>query len=298
MQMEPVHSETSPATRLNVPRILQGMVFSTAIGGLAYKRGSLTPGGWVGAVLTGTPTFGFGGWDWGLTLISFFVSSSVLSHYKEQVKIERAGEKFAKGSKRDLGQALANGGAGATIATVYGLLGEPMVLKALFLGIKATATADTWATELGVLSTEKPRLITTFAQVEPGTSGAITTTGTAASAAGGAFIGLAMFGFSSLVEMQKPNARPLVDQLWMLPAGLLGGLTGSLSDSLMSAVVQVKYHDAEGHETEKPMSSDGTPNTYASGVGWFNNDLVNLTSTLMGAAVAVVVYRLLRRKTA
>jgi hypothetical protein len=43
-----------------------------------------------------------------------FVSSSVLSHYKESLK-ESLAEKFSKGHKRDLAQTLANGGAGALI---------------------------------------------------------------------------------------------------------------------------------------------------------------------------------------
>lgn len=284
-----------PTARLNVPRILQGMVLSTAIGGLAYKRGSLSASGWFGAVLTGTLTFGFGGWAWGSTLITFFLSSTLLSHYKESVKIARAGEKFAKGSRRDFFQAVANGGPGALLALAYGLLHEPPLLQAIFVGIKATATADTWATELGVLSTEQPRLITTLKTVEPGTSGAITMTGTGASAAGGLLIGCAMLGFTALAEINHPNKSPITAHLWMVPAGLLGGLAGSLSDSLMSATVQVKYLDVNGNETEQPFNKDGSPNTYQQGVRWFTNDLVNLSSTLTGGAVSILMYYLLAK---
>ena len=89
-----------------------GFVLSGIIGVLAYRRGSLAPSGVVGAIIVGTLIFGFGGGVWGLTLITFFVSSSALSHYKEAIKVHLA-EKFAKGQRRDLGQTLANGGAGA-----------------------------------------------------------------------------------------------------------------------------------------------------------------------------------------
>src|SRR3954468_22993963 len=109
----------------NLPRILAGIIFSILIGGAAYWRGSLTPSGWLGAVITGTLTFGFGGWAWRLTLIAFFLSSSLLSHFRQARKQAIAGEKFEKGGRRDLAQTLANGGVGAALALAYGLSGAP-----------------------------------------------------------------------------------------------------------------------------------------------------------------------------
>ena len=75
-------------------------------------------------MLIGTSIFGFGGWVWGGTLIAFFVSSSLWSHYGESRKVLLK-EKFAKGSRRDLAQTLANGGLAAAIAVVAGLVGRP-----------------------------------------------------------------------------------------------------------------------------------------------------------------------------
>lgn len=162
---------------IDVAQISLGLGLSTCIGGLAYWRRSLTRSGWLGAVIVGTGTFGFGGWAWGLTLIAFFISSSILSHYKERIKEQRAAEKFSKGGRRDLVQALANGGLAALCALLYAFLGQPEWLLFAFIGLMATVTADTWATELGVLSPHQPRLITTGRVVEPGTSGGITILG-------------------------------------------------------------------------------------------------------------------------
>lgn len=275
---------------VDVAQIGMGLLLSTAIGGLAYWRQSLTMGGWAGAILTGTATMGFGGWAWGLALITFFVSSSALSHYKERIKEQRAAEKFAKGGRRDLAQALANGGVGALLALLYALLGGPAVLLALFAGVMATVTADTWATELGVLSPHRPRLITSGRPVEPGTSGGISVLGTSASALGGLLIGLVMFlsvGAGQLIAGQA-TAWPW----WLLPAGLLGGLGGSLADSLMGATVQAIYRYPSGKETEKVVGKDGTPNTFVRGWRWMNNDMVNLISSLVGGLIAVLVYLL------
>ena len=99
-----------------------GFAFSIAIGGLAYRRRSLSGSGVSGAVLVGTAIFGFGGWVRGLLLIAFFMSSSLLSHYHDRRKAALA-EKFAKGNRRDLGQTLANGGMAALLALAIGLTG-------------------------------------------------------------------------------------------------------------------------------------------------------------------------------
>jgi uncharacterized protein (TIGR00297 family) len=265
-------------------RILVGLILSVLIGGLAYRRHSLTAGGWLGAVLTGTLTFGFGGWSWGLALVAFFATSSALSHFRQAHKQRIAGEKFEKSGRRDLLQALANGGAGALLALIYGLSGEPPALLALFAGIMATVAADTWATELGVLSSHQPRLVTTWRQVEPGTSGAITTIGLLASSAGALMIGLVLLVAE---RAERGGWHP-----WLLAAALLGGLGGSLADSLLGATVQAIYRSPNG-ETERHTAPDGTPNSLARGLPWMNNDLVNFLSSLMGGLIALGVWSLI-----
>lgn len=272
---------------IDLTQILLGLLFSAVIGGAAYWRRSLSASGWLGAVLVGTLTFGFGGWPWGLTLIAFFITSSALSHYKEAQKERRAAEKFAKGGRRDLGQTLANGGLGALCAVAYALLGQPVALLAAFAGLMATVTADTWATELGVLSPHRPRLITTGRPVEPGTSGGVTLFGTGAAAAGALLIGLVLAG---LLYAGRPDLAP---QLWVVLAALLGGIGGALIDSLLGATVQAIYAYPDGRETERAHSRDGQPNRFLRGWPWLTNDLVNLVSSLAGAAIAVAVAALL-----
>lgn len=270
---------------INYSQIGLGLLFSVAIGGLAYQRRSLTASGWLGAVLVGTITFGFGGWAWGLTLIAFFISSSALSHYKESLKERRAAEKFAKGGRRDIWQALANGGLAALCAIAYAALGQPVALLAAFAGLMATVTADTWATELGVLSPHKPRLITSGRTVEPGTSGGVTLFGTASAAAGALLIGAILW---ALLRVEHGSAG-----LWIMPAALLGGLGGALIDSFLGATVQAIYAYPDGRETERRVARDGRPTTFLRGWAWLNNDMVNLLSSVAGALIAVGVGALL-----
>jgi uncharacterized protein (TIGR00297 family) len=280
-------------------QIILGIVLSGAIGLLAYWRGSLTRSGVLGAVIVGTAIFGFGGWTWGMLLITFFVLSSLLSKYKEAAKERVAAEKFDKGSRRDIGQALANAGAGALIAAAWWAAPGELLLAA-FVGAMATVNADTWATEIGVLSRQAPRLITTWRRVEPGTSGGVSAQGTLATLVGGLVIGLAALGWIALdgalggAGFARYAAPPLTLIGGLALCGALGGLAGSLFDSLLGATVQAIYwSQPRAKETEKRIDPDGTPNTLLRGFRWLNNDLVNFAASLFGALAAAAIWALL-----
>ena len=268
-----------PTSRLL--QIAAGLVLSAAIAWLAYRRQALTPSGVLGAVLTGTTIFGFGGLDWGLILITFFVSSSLLTRYKAAAKAQVA-EQFAKGGSRDLWQALANGGIAALVAVAYGLTGAAhLPLLFAFVGAIAEANADTWATELGVLSRQTPRMITTREPVAPGTSGGVTWDGTGAALAAAALIGglAALFGWLGQI--------PLSAAVVLLPVGALAGTIGSLVDSLLGATAQgIYYCDICGKETERELHRCGNRTRLMRGWRALNNDWVNFIGTLVGAAVA------------
>jgi uncharacterized protein (TIGR00297 family) len=263
---------------IDLGRIGAGLALSALIGGLAYRRGSLSGSGWLGAIITGTLTFGFGGWAWGLTLIAFFVTSTLLSRFRHAQKERLAGEKFEKGGRRDLWQALANGGPGALLALAYGLSGDPPALLACFAGVMATVTADTWATEIGVLSPRPPRLITTLHPVPPGTSGAVSAYGLAATLAGALMIGITA---TLLYAVERGIVLPP-----LIAAAAAGGLIGSLCDSLLGATLQAIYRGPHG-ATERRADAGGMPLQRMRGLGWMHNDMVNLLSSLVGGAVAL-----------
>lgn len=275
-----------------------GLVLSGLIGVVAYRRGSLTRSGVFGAILVGTTIFGFGGWVWGMLLITFFVLSSLLSHFQESAKLDLA-EKFAKGHRRDLGQALANGGAGTLIAVISAVYPHPAVFVA-FVGAMATVNADTWATELGVLSKWPPRLVTTWRQVERGTSGGASALGTLAAIAGAATVGLAAIGYLALDGLcgRAGPSIPKVGGVWeafqIVLVASVSGLAGSTFDSLLGATVQAIYYDPRRlKETEKRYALDGQPNVHRRGWRWLGNDQVNLFSSFVGSVAAILVWYVL-----
>ncbi len=257
-----------------------GLALAGLIALVAYRRGSLSRSGALGAVLIGATIFGLGGWAWGTLLVVFFVSSSFLSHYKEQRKAALA-EKFSKGSRRDLAQTLANGGAGALIVIAHALWPSPLWWAA-FVGAIASVNADTWATELGVLNRARPRLITTLREAEAGTSGAVSAAGTLAALGGAALIGLTAAGFDLAAGGAPARALALAG------AGALAGLAGSLIDSWLGATVQAIYLcEACGKETERhPFHLCGAPTRPRRGWRWLDNDWVNFVSSVAGALLA------------
>ena len=277
---------------LNLFELLGGFALSLLVGVVGYRRGALNGSGVVGALITGTLIFGLGGWEWGVLLITFFVSSSALSFYRARDK-EKLAEKFAKGHRRDLGQALANGGLAALLAVFSEVVFPPLsgggrvgvgVWFIACAGAMAAVNADTWATELGVLSSHPPRLITTGRRVEVGASGGITWLGIGASLGGALLIGLT--GGLGMVMLRQGWA--VAGTVALAATG--GGLAGSLFDSLLGATVQAIYWcDACGKETERKLHRCGTQTRLVRGWSWLGNDLVNFIASAVGALVAAAI---------
>jgi uncharacterized protein (TIGR00297 family) len=277
-------------------QLLLGLGLSALIGGLGYRSGSLARSGVLGAILTGTLIFGLGGVVWGGLLVLFFVSSSLLSHWQEARKTNVA-DVFAKGGQRDLSQALANGGIGAALALANWLTPHPLWLAA-FVGTMAAVTADTWATEIGVLSSRPPRLITTFKPVPPGTSGGITLLGTGAALAGGVFIGLSAALLQTFVSFPRLPFLPLstgatLGASTLILAGAVAGLLSALFDSLLGATVERIYLcEVCGKETERRVHHN-RPTRPLRGWPWLDNDGVNFLASLVGALLGAGIGRLL-----
>lgn len=264
---------------VNIGQIVLGLLLGGGVSSLAYRAGHLTANGALMAALAGGFTFGFGGLIPAVLLILFFLSSSVLSRVGANKKRSLV-MTFAKGGRRDIGQVLANGAVPVILAMVYGLT-EGSVWLAGLVGALAASTADTWATEVGVLARRRPFMITTGGRVEPGTSGAITPEGTLAAVVGAGLIG--------------STAWLLHGEGTLVVLALAGGAIGALFDSLLGATVQAMYHCPScNKETERhPYHICGSETHLQRGWHWLNNDGVNLASSVVGAVTAMVGWSVL-----
>jgi uncharacterized protein (TIGR00297 family) len=251
-----------------------GFVISFFIAYAAYKKESLTLDGSIGATFLGTLMYATSGLFGSIMMVVFFLSSSILSHFKKNKK-GKAARQFDKTGRRDIMQVFANGGVGLIHSILYYITKNPAYL--VFLGVSfAAANADTWATELGLLNKKNPISLRTFKPVEKGTSGAISLFGTFSALIGSMLIGIfATFGFS-LLNINIAELGLEVTHAFQMVT--LGGFIGSLIDSILGATVQGVYysHELKG-ETEK-KEYNGRPNLLIRGFGFVNNDLVNFLS--------------------
>jgi uncharacterized protein (TIGR00297 family) len=258
-----------------------GLLLAGAVAFAGWRLRLLSGSGAVAAAGLGTLVFGLGGWSWAVVLIGFFATSSGLTRLfgRRKRDLEAA---FSKGGQRDAGQVLANGGLAGLAVLAHALWPASQAPWLVFCGALAAVNADTWATELGVLSPTAPRLITTFKPVPRGTSGGISAAGTLAALAGALCIGL-------LGLLFWPDARP-VHPDGALAALTLAGLVGSLVDSLLGATFQAIYTcPACARETERhPRHTCGGPTHLLRGQAWLDNDGVNLACALMGGLLALL----------
>lgn len=275
-----VHA-SAPATQ----RFLLGEALAATIAALSYRARFLDASGAIATFMLGTIIFGLGGWQFSLPILAFFVLSSLLSKFRARRKNE-ALEKFQKGSRRDFAQVLANGGVAGVLVVLWYLQPEPLWYF-LYLGAVAAVTADTWATEIGVLSSKPPRLITSWQTVSTGTSGAISMLGLIGAALGAMCI--AIIGWAA-------PGREAVYQIGMTGILLiaLGGVLAHLFDSFLGATIQAQQRCSVCNKvSEKKGECCGVVRQPHSGWRWVDNDIVNAVCGFSGTLVVFLGWHML-----
>jgi Raf kinase inhibitor-like YbhB/YbcL family protein/uncharacterized protein (TIGR00297 family) len=267
---------------LHPSSFILALALASLVGLVAYLARALNLSGAIAAAVMGTLIFGLGGLPAAVLLLAFFVSSSLLSRLFGRRK-RSLNEKFSKGSRRDAWQVGANGGLATVFIVLHGVFPAQAWPWIGFAASLAAVNADTWATELGVLSTSEPRLISTGRRVERGASGGISLVGTLAALVGAALIaGLGVWLGPGMGQAALAG----------LAAVALAGLFGALFDSYLGATVQAIYYcPACAKETERyPLHTCGTPTALVRGWHWLDNDWVNMAASLSGAGLALVLF--------
>jgi len=270
---------------------------ATGLAGLiafaAQRAGSLTRDGALAATLVGSLAM-LAGTAWGLYLVLWFVSASLVSRLGVHVKRARTASVLPPREARDAWQVLANGGVFALLAAwalawpltwtlwqtwrsapqvaasansaVMPALASVMAASAL-----AAAGADTLATEIGTWLGGTPRSLQSGRAVTPGTSGAVSLAGSLALLAGA----LGYAGLAAGLGL-VPGAA------W--PAVAFAGSAGALTDSLLGAWLQIERWCPQCQaSTEQNPHVCGTATTRRRGWRALDNDGVNLICTVSGA---------------
>jgi uncharacterized protein (TIGR00297 family) len=289
---------TSDSTRL-----LAALILATILSLHGRRKKSLSRSGSLAAFVVGFISFGVS-YRFGCTLILFYLSSSRLTRYRadEKARIEAD---FEESSERGAIQVFCCSIIGCIIALCYAahrdspsgsspsdsaiaFSADPTGswLLAAYLGHYACCAGDTWASELGVLDPfGDPRLVLCpWRKVPRGTNGGVSPTGLAASAAGGAFMGLSYSACGRIFV--GPNALQLAP---MVALGTFGGLAGSLLDSALGQTLQTTWYcrerkcvvkaprdPVEAHRTERVCGVDVLSNTQV--------NLISATLTSLASA--------------
>ena len=281
-------------------QVIGGSILAFLVAIRGYRKSSLSPSGSIAAIVVGAATLG-SSFRAGLVLLAFFFASSALTKLGDENKDVE--EDHKKGGQRNWVQVLSNGGIPALLSLAAASLSHGMdwalipvasnptysLLSAAFLGYYACCCGDTWSSELGQLSEEEPRLITTLRPVRKGTNGGVTLLGLAASCLGGLFIGL-VFYVTTIVS-PAGTIRDLTVQARVIPLSICAGLVGSLIDSVLGATIQFTGYN---RKTGKITGRSGPDVSRISGISLLDNNGVNvlsasLTACLTSAAAMILL---------
>ncbi|HAL57734.1 MAG TPA: DUF92 domain-containing protein [Bacteroidetes bacterium] len=247
--------------------------FGAIIAAGSFYARFLTRSGAMATFLLAVIIYGFGSWQFAIPILTFFILSSLLSQKGKQGKVA-LDQVFEKPGARDGGQVAANGGIAGLLAIVS--YAFPVYdFYPLYLGAIAAVTADTWGTEIGVLTRGVTLSVVNFKPVSAGTSGGISERGSLASIAGATTI--AASGYYWYTDLRTALAI------------VVAGVSGSLLDSILGATLQTQYRcQVCGRATERREHCE-QPTRLESGLTWIDNDVVNWACALAGAGFAMLL---------
>jgi uncharacterized protein (TIGR00297 family) len=239
----------------------------------ARKYELLTTFGVITALVGGGLVYSSFNWK-GILLISlFFLSSSFWSRFESRSLIKER-------DTRTSFQVLANGG-GAFIAAIGYMIYPNVSWIAFFIASLAGANADTWASEIGVLSKEKPFHIFKLQKVESGMSGAITKIGTIAS-----FFGSLLISLSGVLLFSQ-EIRNLLLSLFILTAL---GFIGSLIDTVIGATIEVTYECERCKKIVESRLHCGQTTVRRKGLAFLGNNWVNFISNFASGLLGGIYF--------
>ena len=224
------------------------LAFSICVLLASLRLRLLTADGVVAAILTAITLYLLGGVWIALSLYAFYFLGSGVSKIKNERKLEADRFQESNGA-RTWRQVVCNS-----------LPACILVFSLLSFAVFATATADTFSSEIGVLGKGRVFSIITGENVQRGVSGGISWVGLLAGLAGGfllAWLAFPQFGYKGIVFVT------------------IMAFVGTLIDSVLGALFQRKYLTNEGILSDKKVYEEQNP---VQGFSWTSNNAVNLLS--------------------
>jgi len=206
-----------------MPRILLIFIFALMLGIGAYWAKAADSDAVLSEAIVGLLVILFGGLNWFLLLLAFYLLGGGFTHYGYAYK-NKLGIAQSHGGVRGYKNVYSNSLVPLALAICYGIYGSDVFIYA-FIGSVATANGDTLASEIGETSRSRPRMITTLKETQPGVDGGVTPLGEAASIVGAFIIGL----LATVTGMVG---------IFGIIVGTIGGFLGTNFDSFLGATLQ------------------------------------------------------------
>ena len=124
-----------------------GLFFASLIAYMSLRLKFLTWSGAIATFILAQLIFDLGGIKWSIPIITFFISSSILTKLNNRKNIE-VRNYFEKNGARDYLQVIANGGIGGVLVLVNAFYPNQLFYL-LYVASLSSVCADTWATEFG-----------------------------------------------------------------------------------------------------------------------------------------------------
>lgn len=240
----------------------------------AYLARALTSGGAFCAFIMGVTVFWTTRAEGFLLFMLFFLSCNVVGKISKHLRKGKTEIAEKKGHRRDLMQVIANG-LMTTIAALIWFFTAKTTALIMFGAAVAEATSDTFAGEVGRLSSKGPVSVRNFRPVPVGMSGGVTFLGMA-----GAFLSSAMIAFCWYIWFRGVSVYAAILVCLM-------GFAGAVIDSYLGAFVQAHYLDPDTGMLTENDEKDGRKLELAQGIRWVDNDMVNLISNVFSSVFAL-----------
>ncbi|NVM31357.1 MAG: DUF92 domain-containing protein [Candidatus Helarchaeota archaeon] len=269
-----------------------GLIIVSAFGVLSIKLRIVSFSGLIAGFIVGYIVWIFGGWTWFIIILMFHLSAAFFTKFKYKRKVKQ-GLAQEKGGARGWPNVFANGGFPTICAALEGIFVILIIGGAFdiflfgFIGAVATMTADTIATETGLLSKTNPRLVTKLRKVvEPGSSGGVTILGELGALVGTLIIG----GMAWLLAGLGLLASSFTYQL--LIAAVVAGMLGCLVDSVFGASIQGIFQCNVCNKITEKAKHCGKKSTHLRGMAFFENNMVNFVASMSGGLIAMGLFLL------
>jgi uncharacterized protein (TIGR00297 family) len=270
---------------LPIDQAVSWFSFMVALIIVACRTQVINRSGAIAAVPIGFIILYFGSVSWFFVLLSFFVTASLFTKYKYKQK-QKMGLAEENSGARGWKSVLANGGPSAVLAILYYLSNNNTVFILSFAGSISFALSDTVATEFGLLSKAKPRLILTGEEIDTGQSGGVTIRGEIAALTGSLLMGtICGVLLSEDISLEMPV---------ILSAAIAGGMIATNIDSIFGATIQAKYicANCRRHLERRAMHCNFLT-VQERGISMVDNNVVNLLGAIIGAFVSasfIIIY--------